>query len=318
MLGSPSRTSPSYRSAFPASWRGSPTGHVIDRADKGSADVRRLAESWIDQRALRTLVEADGGIWPEGSPLQRAAVLEQFSERWDLRSGTERLDARKRAPRENDALLGRAAKTMGLMDASRPACSDYDHVLVLGGTVRSSLCRLHYADQLIANGLNAGRVVCLTTDRPVGHNEMVPQDRPPIPTRVLRASSEYEVLLAAAESLACAGRGQSVKFSIDVLSAGSSSARRRANTVDTLRMYAPRVTDGQSILLITNAQYVAYQLFAAVAALGSAHCLRIEAVGFPPEWMSDEPLELGTVLQEVRSTLRLAHELLAQSGTRAG
>lgn len=280
--------------------------------------MRRLVESWIDQPELRALVEADGGIWPEGSPLQRAVALEQFSEQWDLRSGTERLDARKRAPSENDARLGRAAKAMGLMDASRPACNDYDHVLVLGGTVRSSLCRLHYADQLIANGLNAGRVVCLTTDRPVGHNEMIPQDRPPIPTRVLRASSEYEVLLAAAKSLACDGREQSLKFSIEVLSAGSSSARRRANTVDTLRTYAPRVADGQNILLITNAQYVVYQLFAAVAALDSAQCLRIEAVGFPPEWMSVEPLELGAVLQEVRSALRLAHELLAQSGALAG
>ena len=121
--------------------------------------VRELLDEWSRSAALRSLVEAEGGHWPEdGSPLERLEELHNFSERWDFRRGGERLEITDDELGVPVPTIEAAASELGLSHARCPSNDRYDHVLVLGGTVLADYCRTKYVRELLDNGVATDRI----------------------------------------------------------------------------------------------------------------------------------------------------------------
>jgi len=300
--------------------------------ERAAEAVRDFVAAWIDQPALRRIVEAEGGRWPEGSLEQRVEALHDFSARWDFRGGAERLEIQPAALKDHDESLLRDAAELGMTAADRPASDRYDHALVLGGTALASIYRLRRLYELREAGLEIGRVAVLTALRQVGEPELqlvreraeiaaIVDDSPPTEFDVMvRATELFSGASATVERMpnpnpnlesAQAQVGDAV-----VLAAPSADPERRANSRDNYDVYASQIGLADSVLVVTSSIYLPYQFFIALQALGWEHPRTIEAVGFPPEWMRGVLTGPQNVLQELRSALFGAHNTLRalQSG----
>lgn len=285
--------------------------------DDGAA-VRRFVATWIEQPALRRIVEAEGGTWPTGTLEQRAKALHEFSERWDFRGGGERLDMTTGGALMDDDALTTAAEELGLTGNSTPSTSQFDHALVLGGTALASIYRVRHLYDLRASGVGVETVGVLTALRPIAETERaLVAKRDDIAALVSSAVSEFDVMVAATEHFsggtAVVDRHSHADPSLDsaeahigdalVLAAPSGQPGRRANTRDNYDVYSERVRPRDRVLVVTSSIYLPYQLFIAIQALGWSRPLTIEAVGFPPDWMQGVLTAPQNVLQELRSAL---------------
>jgi hypothetical protein len=286
--------------------------------DDGAVAVRRFVEDWVDQPALRRIVEAEDGVWPAGTLEEHVEALHAFSDRWDFRGGAERLDITADAGGDPGQILGDAAE-LGLTIATPPARSEYDHALVLGGTALASIYRIKHLYELIDAGLAVGQVAVLTALRELGDSELdLVRERPEIaPIVAGDPATEFEVLVAAVEFFG--GGTATVDYSPDanphlssaraqlakalVLAAPSADPERRANTRDNYDVYSAQVGPADSVLIVTSSIYLPYQFFIGLQALGWDLPRTIEAIGFPPEWMQGVLTGPTNVLQELRSAL---------------
>jgi hypothetical protein len=285
----------------------------------GAEVVRAFVAGWIGQPALRRIVEAEGGRWPEGSLEEQVEALHDFSARWDFRGGAERLEIESGSPKEHDDKLLEDAAELGMTAAGRPASERYDHALVLGGTALASIYRLRRLYELRDEGVDVGRVAVLTALREVGEPELqIVRERPEIAAVVDRSpATEFDVMVRATEMFS--GSGSAVERTADpnpnlasaqaqigdavVLAAPSADPERRANSRDNYDVYASRIGSADSVLVVTSSIYLPYQFFIALQALGWEQPRTIEAVGFPPEWMQGVLTGPQNVLQELRSAL---------------
>jgi hypothetical protein len=287
-----------------------PEGH-------GAEAVRDFIGDWMEQPALRRIVEAEGGRWPSGSLEQTVEALHDFSDRWDFRGGAERLEIDPAASHDHDENLLADAAELGMTTADRPIADQYDHALVLGGTALASVYRLRRLYELRAGGLDIGRTAVLTALREIGEPELqIVRERPEIAAVVdYSPRTEFDVMTRAVElfsesraevehtpnenpnlASALARLGD-----VLVLAAPSADPGRRANSRDNYDAYVGQIGPADSILVVTSSIYLPYQFFVALQALGWEQPRTVEAVGFPPAWMQGILTGPQNVLQEIRS-----------------
>jgi len=300
---------------------------------KGAEAVRGFVAEWIDQPALRRIVEAEGGSWPKGSLEEKVEALHDFSARWDFRGGAERLEIDPASPRDHDQSLLTDATELGMTAADRPAEVHYDHALVLGGTALASIYRLRRLYELREEGLAVGRVAVLTALREIGEPELrIVRECPEIVAVVDRSpSTEFDVMTQATElfsgSSAAVERTDNPNPNLAsaqanvgdalVLAAPSADPDRRANSRDNYDVYTSQIGPTDSVLVVTSSIYLPYQFFIALQALGWGQPRTVEAVGFPPEWMRGILTGPQNVLQEIRSALFGARNTLRALATEA-
>ena len=303
---------------------------ALHKDESGPAAVLAMLAGWLETPGLRAIVEDDGGTWPaSGGLLERLEALHEFSQRWDFRGGAERLDiGGPRLALDEDRLLAGAAG-IGLTVAADPRRSQYHHALVLGGTALASINRARRLGELVGGGLGVAHPAALTALRVIAANERdVLSQHPELADLAAGAATEFDVL-AAAMARYLGGDPQIERHDDDnphlssaratvgralVLAAPSSAPDRRANTSDNYRVYAERVHDGDSVLVVTSSIYLPYQFFTAILELGWQRAISIEAVGFPPDWMGGVLTGPKNVLQELRSAffgaLKLARAIV--------
>ncbi len=294
--------------------------------DDGAA-VRDFIAAWVDHPALRRIVEADGGIWPDGTLEEQVDWLHEFSRRWDFRGGAERLDMDSGGLRIDVDRLLADAEELGLTRADTPSQSRYDHALVLGGTALASIYRLRRLYELREAGLDIGNVAVLTALREVGEPELeLVRTRPEIAHTIDAPTTEFDVMTSATAAFSHSSARAEYKAHDNphlasasaqtgdaiVLAAPSRDPARRANTRDNYDVYSKQIGPTDSVLILTSSIYLPYQFFVALQALGWRQSRTIEAVGFPPEWMDGVLVGPSNVLQELRSALFGASNTLRQ------
>lgn len=301
-------------------------------AGNGTEAVRDFIGDWIEQPALRRIVEAEGGRWPSGPLEKRVEALHDFSARWDFRGGVERLETDPASSQDHDENLLTDAVELGMTTADRPVDDQYDHALVLGGTALASVYRLRRLYELRGAGLDVGRTAVLTALREIGEPELrIVRERPEIAAIVDRSPrTEFDVMTHAVELFS--GSGAEVERTpnqnpnlasararlgdVLVLAAPSADPGRRANSRDNYDAYIDQIGPADSILVVTSSIYLPYQFFVALQALGWEQPRTVEAVGFPPTWMQGILTGPQNVLQEIRSALFGARSTLRALMTR--
>jgi hypothetical protein len=287
--------------------------------ENGAEAVRNFVADWVNQPALRQIVQAEGGHWPEGPLEQQVEALHNFSDRWDFRGGAERLEIEHGSLKNHSDRLLIEAADLGMTAADRPVSGQYDHALVLGGTALASIYRLRHLYELRGRGLDIGHVAVLTALREVGEPELqIVRERPEIAVIVGQSpQTEFDVMVRATELFSRSSsivermpnsnpHLESAQAQIGdavVLAAPSADPERRANSRDNYDVYADQIGSTDSVLVVTSSIYLPYQFFIALQALGWEQPRTIEAIGFPPEWMQGILTGPENVLQEIRSAL---------------
>lgn len=308
--------------------------YSVDLDDSSPRDqqVRELVESWLAIPALREIVTAHGGPWPEGDLGSRLEALNDFSQAWDFRSGGERLDIIADSEIEEE-LIEKRAPDLGMTVSQAPTKDAYDHALILGGTALASVNRIRRLSDLVEGGLRVKNIAALTALRDLPANEVEIAAKNGVGESIVAgAESEFDVMLNATAELLAGGsdreietisnenpnlRSASASFDsgrIQVLAAPSGDPERRANTLDNYSVYESAISPGDSVLVVTSSIYLPYQFFTAVKSMGFDRNLTLEAVGFPPEWMNGILTAPRNVLQELRSAFFGAKNLVADAG----
>ncbi|MCG5454497.1 hypothetical protein PSH03_003655 [Micromonospora sp. PSH03] len=291
---------------------------------------------------MRDLVELFGGTLPVTDQATTAALLAWLDEfsgtHWNFRKGAERPDAQEPTlDAEQRAMVLNAAEALGLVRARSPRHDTYTHLLVLGGLARACLQRTSYAVALLANVL-VGRpeVAALGSGRPLTaaehallrdqgveacQNEMDAMDAGV--RRYLGFSGPVsvetnEVPNDSALSWSVRTYRRESGPTVRVLSAPSGEPeQRRANTADTQRFWAERVTltPDDRVLVVTSAIYVPFQHADALRTLGVPFGVEVDTVGVEAGWSHEpslhQPVSPGKYLQEIRSAIRSMRALLA-------
>ncbi|MEU5914594.1 hypothetical protein [Micromonospora sp. NPDC047527] len=304
---------------------------TLDRA----ALVDRIA-SWIDSPAMTALLaEFGGGPRLAGSVADRLRALEEFSATcWDYRKGQlERHQAvgESFAP-PTDARIRAAARSLGLAGRVMPRNRRFDHVLVLGGGVRTMMARAHLAATILRQGVYASSVAGLGSLRPIPEQNVI-AGRLGLGHVATEGDAVDEALRnafgaapATDERSGTTQSGQAwwvrshvdVQPSVHVLAAPSTRPGQRANTADTLIGWAELlgpVPVGARLLLVTTDIFVPFQHCDAVRLLGLRYGCDVETVGFDSganPWVPPAPT--SAILQEVRSAIRSMQALYEALG----
>ncbi|MFC5061957.1 hypothetical protein [Actinomycetospora atypica] len=292
------------------------------------SDPTEMIDAWLARPALRAMVEAYGGEWPDGSLLSRLEQLVEFSAVWDLRGGSSRLGINVASgPGRADRTLG-WAQDLGLIQFAAPTRREVDAVLVLGGLVTGCVSRVEYLRDLLADGLvSTAHIALLGSFR-----GLQDQERSLVDEFAPGAETEVDVLMALAAHLDARPTEWELTVTGNPASAGaltelvgrrggrpqtwllaarsSDPDRRSANTADTYRLAADHLkfAAGTRLLIVTNQIYAFFQHWDAVRVLGLPFDVDLETIGTPP---SSNRRTFGPewYAQEVRSTLRSARDL---------
>ncbi len=293
------------------------------------SDPTEMINEWLARPALRAMVEAFGGEWPEGGLETRLERLVEFSGVWDRRGGNSRLDitADSGLTERASQILGWAAE-LGLVDVAEPTRRDHDAALVLGGLVTGCVSRVEYLADLLKSGrVRAERIALLGSFR-----QLQDQEQELVDEVAAGAATEVDVLMALAAhldprpaewELTTAGdpvaapklaelighRGEHPETWV-FAARSSDPDHRPANTADTYRQAARHLEFGAGtrLLLVTTHIYATYQHWDAVRVLGLPYGVGLETVGTPPG-ASRRVFTPDWYAQEVRSTLRSARAL---------
>lgn len=294
--------------------------------DRGRAGVADGIAAWLDSAAMTTLLEAFGyRLSPGGSLADRLNEIERFSERWNYRQGMERHEAvGEEFPPEFNAVIRATTAALGLADCEAPPAAEYDHVLVLGGGVRTMLARSRLAASLLRSGVTAQTVAGLGSMRPLAGQEETARQfgLAPCPTEgdAVDATLRREFALKEPTERR-AGLDWWVRSYHDsdpvvhVLAASSTRAGMRANTADTFIGWAkllPLDPQGARLLMITTDMFVPFQHCDAVRVLGLRYDAVIDTVGFATATNPWVPTaQTFEVLQEVRAAIHSMQRLYA-------
>ncbi|MEV1319546.1 hypothetical protein AB0J14_26100 [Micromonospora arborensis] len=298
-------------------------------AGLGTPDRARLVERiafWVDSPAMTALLgEFGGGQRLVGSLADRLRALEEFSAtRWDYRKG--QLERHQvvgetfTAP--TDARIRSAARSLGLAGRVVPRNRRFDHVLVLGGGVRTMMARAHLAATILRQGVRATSVAGLGSLRPIPEQNVlaaqlglgdVATEGDAVDEALRHA---FGAAPATEQRSGTTETGQSwwvrshrdVQPPVHVLAAPSNRPGQRANTADTLIGWAELLQPapvGVRLLLVTTDIFVPFQHCDAVRLLGLRFGCDVETVGFDSDvspWVPPAPT--SAILQEVRSAIR--------------
>jgi hypothetical protein len=295
--------------------------------DRGRAGVADGIAAWLGSPALAALLEAFGHRPPAGGPLaERLAEVERFSERWDYRNGGERHQAVGEvfAP-ELDALIRSTTAALGLADCAVPPRTTYDHVLVLGGGVRTMVARANLAATVLRSGVRASTVAGLGSTRPLEGQAASAAELGlrPCPTEGDAVDEAIRREFGLGEPGGHrAGPGWWVRSypdarpQVHVLAAPSTRPGQRANTADTFIGWAellPGAPRDARLLMVTTDMFVPFQHCDAVRVLGLGYGAIVDTVGFATAtspWVA--AARTFEVLQEVRSAIRSMQSLYAE------
>lgn len=305
---------------------------TLDGSGQRDRLIAELVESWLAVPALREIVTAHGGPWPDGDLASRLETLNEFSQAWDFRTGAERLDIVADSEIE-EQLIERLAPQLGMTDSLAPVNGTYDHALILGGTALASVNRTRRLAELIEAGLEVGSIAVLTALRELPSSEVDLAREKGVQVSILDgATNEFEVMLAVASRYLAGDSDGEVDLRSDqnpnlssasasleggairVLAAPSGDPDRRANTLDNYAVYEESISPGDSVLVVTSSIYLPYQFFVAIRSMGLDRAVTLEAIGFPPEWMGGVLTGPRNVLQELRSAFFGAKNLVAAIG----
>ena len=294
------------------------------------ADIAAQITAWAASPAMTALLAEFGHVPPGGGDAGALLDdLDRFSAaRWDYRKGLERHQAQAETfPPATDALIHAAAAGLGLADRAVPAARDYDHVLVLGGGVRTMLARSDLAAALVHGGVRAGAIAGLGSLRPLTGQDEIARSAglAPCPTE---GDAVHEALRRAFGLRTPAVTREGVLGAepwwlrshpdatppVHVLAAASTRPGQRANTADTYTGWAELVApdpSGARLLLVTTDMFVPFQHCDAVRLLGLRHGCSVETVGFATAANPWVPAaRTFEILQEVRSAIRSMQGLL--------
>ncbi|GAB3076789.1 hypothetical protein [Micromonospora schwarzwaldensis] len=314
--------------AVPLPTTGPPAGRADGSvAGPAPADRAGIAEgiaSWVDSPAMTALLaEFGGGPRPVGPLGDRLDALAEFSARWDYRKGLERHQAVGESfAAGTDARIRSAARSLGLAGRVMPRSLWFDHVLVLGGGVRTMMARAHLAAAILRRGVRAGSVAGLGSLRPIPEQNVIAAGLGlgAVATEGDAVDEALRHAFGAAPATerrsGTTGAGQpwwvrshrDVDPPVHVLAAPSTRAGERANTADTLVGWAELVRPasvGARLLVVTTDIFVPFQHCDAVRLLGLRYGCRVETVGFDSgadPWVP--PPATSAILQEVRSAIR--------------
>lgn|GEM_PF-2331365 len=247
------------------------------------------------------------------------------------------------SPAEEDGIL-RLAGELGMVSSSVPQHDRYDHLILIGAGRASSLLRARYAVEILNSKQTAvGQVTLAAAARPLLESERDATDR-----FAPDAASEFDVLAAAAaiefgmeigagspivRGHMSAGMGGSRRcdfgpdanvlgLPVTLLEVPSPEpAARRANSLETLAAAASVIEagNGGTCLHVTGQPFVPYHHLEGNRAITLRHRAVVETVGFG----IDRYLSFGQIdeqhgaklLQEVRSTIRAARQLVQESSS---
>ena len=283
---------------------------------------------WLHSAAFRALLTEFGGKPCAGSLAEMLTEVERFSASvWDYRRGAERSGAVAATfPRHVEELVRGVAPALGLTGRNQPSVSTFDHVLQLGGGVRTSLARAHHLAGLLGSGVVTPAVTGLGSFRAL--NEFDDSSHFGLPACPVEADAVEQALRLAlgitddaVERVGDRQGGQwrvrtylSHRPEVKVLAAPPSRPGARANTGDTFIGWAEVMIGspaGARLLLVTTDQFVPFQHADAIRLLGHRYGCGVETVGLdlsgPQPWLT--PPSTSAILQEVRSTIRSMHAL---------
>lgn len=325
--------------------------------EAGRQAMLQAIRDWVHHPALHDLIDHfGGGRLPTALPEALSRLERLSAEVWDFRQGRERHLAERIVFTEQTVDLVRScAAALGLTGEALPPSPHYDHALVLGGRVRTCVLRARFTARLLADGVRVRAVAGLGSLRPFDEQERAQADQFGL-HHAADEFTAMDAALRDALGLHTAARDSSGHTGgldgpgpdagsvpagdtfrrtgwrlrqypgpvpATVLAAPSSCPQqRRANTADTLHFWAEHagVRPGQRVLVVTSMLYATFQHCDAVRVLLPYGCA-VETAALDSEAVTDPRLRLsvetGTILQEIRSTirsLRHLHERLAPSG----
>ncbi|WP_235978473.1 hypothetical protein [Streptomyces lycii] len=296
--------------------------------------VAAFARDAADHALVRDLERRSGGV------TARLARLDAFTDRWDTRRGRERHQALPLTlTGEQERLALAAARALGLCGGTGPRHGRYDHLLILGGTVRGCLLRTAHAARLLDSGrVTADRVTALGGHRPFSGDEREVAAAVGAP----HLDEEYAALdfvTRSAFRLGGAGAAARVEGERSPLVGGTwgvrhyrtargtpvrvaaapsgEPGRRRAHTADTYAFFARHLAElgpGDRVLAVTSAVNVPAQHAAAVRMLTLPHGAEVDTVGSPPDAAPAalaRPPAAADFLLEIRSAVRSLRRLCA-------
>lgn len=140
---------------------------------RGREGLAEALEGWVRSEALKELVGAFGDPPPQDLDLAALLVwLDDFSDRWDFRSGERDIGEVAELPLEAREQVERAASALGLSAGGVDPRGHYDIVLILGGLARACISRPRYTAQIIAeNELDVDRIVAVGAFRALSEGE---------------------------------------------------------------------------------------------------------------------------------------------------
>ncbi|MFE2377240.1 hypothetical protein [Streptomyces sp. NPDC059398] len=316
--------------SLPAEWGDEATGYGAKWL--AAPALARLVSAFAlhpDERRLAAALAA-------GAPRETGVLarLDAFTDRWDTRGGKERREARAlEMTSHQEAMVLEAATALGLRGGPPARFSTYDHVLVLGGTLRGCRVRTGEAARLLNSGrLGAKAVTALGGHRPFSPEEFT--HAAAIGHSHLR--EEFQALDSCAREMFGLGEPErvvgedsaeigatwgvrhyrnTVGLPVRVAAAPSRTPGRRADTADTYAFFADRLGQLRSesqLLLVTSAVNVPAQHFTALRMLALPYGARIDTVGHTAESVPPAlawALSATEYLLEIRSAVRALRRL---------
>jgi hypothetical protein len=302
---------------------------------KMSVNLIQKIEQWLDTSELRSLLTLFDGPERTSSTLEEYLnKLADFSVAWDFRRGKERtsIDVQSLTPDQIQATQA-AAVSLGLLGHRPPKRSQYDHVLVLGGTLLSCFLRTQYAGQFLQSKAEVGHVYLLGTRRAPAAAEWEAL-RANTEQTFAAATDEFEMLRLCAETLVLSTKYkyeitspsqasgsfelrygiEPQDFMLSVLCTEGAVNPIRATTGDTYEHWQSLALPGSStnVLLVTSQIYAPFQEFDALRLISRSSGAIVEVVGIPPPADADPSHLLHkpeNYLQEIRSAILSAQRL---------
>ncbi|MFC4044673.1 hypothetical protein ACFO1B_40225 [Dactylosporangium siamense] len=273
---------------------------------------------------MTALLDAFGFPPLPGAPLTESlALADSYSDRWDYRQGRERIATTGETfPADLDALIRTTTTALGLADRRKPQDTSYDHLLVLGGGVRTMMARSTFAADIVRSGVHTSTVAGLGSLRVLDHQGGAAR-KLGLRSCPTEGDAVHETLRAtfrpAGPVEPRSGPDWWVRSYLDatpqmhVLAVPSTRPGIRANTADGYTGWADLVTQpaaGARLLLVTTDLFVPFQHLDAVRTLGLRFGCTIDTIGFAtaanPYVAPSRTFEL---LQELRAAIRALRRL---------